>query len=483
MTIVSKTIFTRSSTIEITMMMMVTEAESNSMHDDDFQLEACQSNVLVLERDEAFKRCQEAGKHREYENVIEFADEVFEVMRKLKVTPARKNSKRDNSILASVNGYRGFALMKQDMYSAAIHYLEVSKALRRRILDDEHYNGDQLNDTNAKTIEHSRDDPIRDHGNSMCQRRQRREEIAVEQALKNCYSKVSDPSCYSTPNLVKYPRTTHLFDSGGTATTTDDLVLPDLSAVSSMFCDGRRRVIIEEKVDGSNLGISKCPISGKLLVQNRSHYISNGDHIQYSRINEWIEEHRQALNLILQDGNRILYGEWVVARHSIPYKRLPGLFVAFDIYDKKAGRFFSRCRFHFVMRDSRIPVVPIIQTRTFGPYTTQSTNDFRRELLPLLDTRSVFRNDGGTVEGVVLRVDDDCNYSTENPSATMIPSDWLRHKFKIVRPDFLRGCGDGHHLMTRQIEKQIVDFEYAESYLHECYVFASPKDQEVTTNG
>ena len=465
--------------------MAVTEAESNSIHNDNFQHEAFQvdTNALVRERDEALMRCQDAGKHSNYEKVIEFADEVFEVMRKLKVMQTKKNSKRDISILTSVNGYRGFALMKQGMFSAAIHYLELSKELRQSMSDDKDYNSDQLNDRKTNSIEHSRDDPNSDQGNPLCRRRQGREEIAVEQALKFCYSKVceADSLSYSTPNLVKYPRTTHLFDSGGTATTTDDLVLPDLSAVSSMFCDGRRRVVIEEKVDGSNLGISKCPVSGKLLVQNRSHYISHGDHIQYSRINEWIEEHRQALNLILQDGNRILYGEWVVARHSIPYKRLPGLFVAFDIYDKKVGRFFSRCRFHSVMRDSRIPVVPVIQTRTFGPYTSQSTNDFRRELLRLLDTRSAFRNDGGTVEGVVLRVDDDQG-TTENPSATIVPSDWLEQKFKIVRPDFLRGCGDGHHWMTRQIEKQIVDFELAESYLQECYVFAPPKDPEVTTN-
>ena len=414
-------------------------------------------NSLIMEREDAFKRCQEAGKNEDYTTVLATADEVFRLTGHLEAAQAMNNRQRDKRILASINGYKGFALMKQGLFSSAVHYLERSKELR------------QGNST-------SKDDIAKDNSKANkkmeFQNPRGREMVAVDKALKHCYAKAgeAESSAYSTPDLVKYPRTTHLFDSGGTATTNDDLVLPDLSAVLSVFCDGRTKVIIEEKVDGSNLGISKCPVTGKLLVQNRSHYISNGDHIQYGRINEWIEEHRQALDLILEDGSKVLYGEWVVARHSIPYKRLPGLFVAFDIYDKQSERFYSRTRFHTSMRDTRIPVAPTIQTRTFGPYTTKSTKAFRKELLRLLDTRSVFRSDAGTVEGVVLRVDEGA--ATGN-SITQQSSLWLEQKFKIVRPDFLRGCGDGHHWSTRKIEKQIVDYEFAEAYLRGCYVFAT----------
>jgi hypothetical protein len=38
----------------------------------------------------------------------------------------------------------------------------------------------------------------------------------------------------------------------------------------------------------------------------------------------------------------ILFGEWLAAQHSIAYDSLPDLFLAFDIYDKEAGRFLSR---------------------------------------------------------------------------------------------------------------------------------------------
>ena len=35
----------------------------------------------------------------------------------------------------------------------------------------------------------------------------------------------------------------------------------------------------------------------------------------------------------------ILFGEWVYARHSVHYRRLPHYFFEFDIYDKQEARF------------------------------------------------------------------------------------------------------------------------------------------------
>ena len=42
-----------------------------------------------------------------------------------------------------------------------------------------------------------------------------------------------------------------------------------------------------------------------------------------------------ALTLTL---NQVLFGEWCLARHSVPYTRLPGYFIAFDIYSKRSGK-------------------------------------------------------------------------------------------------------------------------------------------------
>lgn len=282
-----------------------------------------------------------------------------------------------------------------------------------------------------------------------------------------------------SPALIKFPRTTHLFDTGGSATTNDDLVLEPNDPAITCLCNGTTRVVIEEKVDGANLGVSFDPSTNSFVAQNRSHYISTGEHAQFSRLSEWIEENREGLqhvlcriddNSNLEDRGLIIYGEWLAARHSVPYNRLPGLFLAYDIFDRKANKFFSRKRFHTVMKDSGIPVVPVIDSRTFGPYARRKRGAqlFRSELIQYLDSKSSFRNDDGTVEGVVLRVDD------EN-------SEWLQHRYKIVRPDFVRGCNGGHWT-RRQIEKQRLDFEFAAEYVTSCYPFAQTENRADDSN-
>lgn len=272
----------------------------------------------------------------------------------------------------------------------------------------------------------------------------------------------------SPPPVIKYPRTSHLFDAGGSAVTADDSILPDTHALSTTLCDGKTRIVIEEKIDGANLGISLDPATLEILVQNRNHYISSGEHAQFSRITEWIQQHREPLMNILGEqlggGERILYGEWMAARHSIRYHKLPGLFVAFDIYEKKEDKLFSRSRFHATMKGSGIPVVPVVAVRTFGPYTRRQKQNgtMRLDLLSFLDSKSAFRDDNGTVEGIVLRVD---------------TPEWCQHRCKIVRPDFVRGCNDGHWL-SRSIEKQRVDSTFSMEYMKVCYVLAGAEDGE-----
>lgn len=338
--------------------------------------------------------------------------------------------------LVTVLGHKGYALVKQKLYSEALDCLEQSKLHRDK-------QPSQLHDSEQR----------------------RSERKVVNACLKSCYQRLGKAP--PLPKLVKYPRTTHLFDSGGTATTIDDLILPDLDCIIPIFCDGKSTVIIEEKVDGANIGISLCPFSGQIMVQNRSHYITQGEHAQFSMIPAWIEEHREALVSVLGEGDLIIYGEWLAARHSIPYKKLPGYFIAFDIYCKAIGQFFSRERFHSTLQDTQIPTVPIIAARTFHPSKTssQKADLFRKQLLALLETKSEFRSDDGKVEGIVLRVDGNNNTPDSDSHS------WLKHKFKVVRPDFVSGCNGGHWA-RRQIEKQRVDFDFANTYLSYCYPFS-----------
>ena len=181
-------------------------------------------------------------------------------------------------------------------------------------------------------------------------------------------------------DLFKFPRTRHLFDAGGSGVSRDDLLL-DAGEEAVFYSQspagrggggGRRRqgaqqhlqlVSIEEKVDGANLGISMSD-DMQLQVQNRSHFVNSKTHAQFSCLDTWLEENSAALYELLETGNFVLFGEWLYAKHSIRYTRLPGYFMAFDLYDKKAGKFFSWRERNRRLENTGIPVVRQISETT-----------------------------------------------------------------------------------------------------------------------
>merc|ERR1712224_797920 len=113
------------------------------------------------------------------------------------------------------------------------------------------------------------------------------------------------------PNgFFKFPRTQHVFNTGGTAV-----------------------VRAEEKVDGANLGLS-LTTAYEVRVQNRSHYVSAQSHTQFKPLAGWLDEHSWALCQLLEPEVEILFGEWVAMTHTCSYDKLPGYFLAFDLYNK-----------------------------------------------------------------------------------------------------------------------------------------------------
>lgn len=214
------------------------------------------------------------------------------------------------------------------------------------------------------------------------------------------------PEPLDAPTIVKFPRTRHLVNLGAAAR--DDLILSDVSSFLN------RPLCVEEKIDGANFGISVDPVSYALVTQNRSHVVSAGYHPQFSKLTPWLSANSAALYTLLEPGREILFGEWLVAQHSIHYTRLPGYFVAFDLYDKVTNSFLSRERLEERLEGSGIPLIRLICRRSF-------TN--ARELAALAtETRSAYYD--GPVEGVYLRICED--------GRTV-------DRAKIVRPDFLSG--------------------------------------------
>ncbi len=134
-------------------------------------------------------------------------------------------------------------------------------------------------------------------------------------------------------DFVKYPRTPHLFGSQGT----EDDKHWGAKRSSSFLADPS--LIVEEKVDGTNVGIH-FTTAGRLVLQCRGHEITEGMHPQYDLFKQWTAVKRDLLESLLED-RFILFGEWLYACHSVHYRNLPHYFFEFDIYDKEGACFLS----------------------------------------------------------------------------------------------------------------------------------------------
>eukprot|EP00055_Hartaetosiga_balthica_P011064 m.49265 g.49265 ORF g.49265 m.49265 type:complete len:284 (+) comp7443_c0_seq2:185-1036(+) len=254
------------------------------------------------------------------------------------------------------------------------------------------------------------------------------------------------------PHFRKFPRTRHVFDVGGTGVSRDDLLLTAKEAQALFY--GGRRVHIEEKVDGANLGFS-IGDNGAILAQNRSHYVNEQSHSQFKRLDAWISAHMGDLYDILGETPHkcILFGEWLYATHSVEYSALPSYFLAFDIFDVDANKFLSRQAFYRRLANTSIHHVPLITS------TTLTGSD---DILALLDLKSSFSN--SHVEGVYLRVDDidwDASPHVGSTSSNDVDDedkpdaekdeDYLSYRSKVVRPDFLQGME--HHWVSHELKR------------------------------
>ncbi len=154
-------------------------------------------------------------------------------------------------------------------------------------------------------------------------------------------------------DFVKYPRTPHLFGSRGTA---DD---KHLSPRASAAFLADPSLVVEEKLDGTNVGIHFTP-AGRMVLQSRGHELTTGMHPQYDLFKQWTTGKRPVLEGMLGD-RLILFGEWLYARHSVHYRGLPHYFFEFDIYDKP-GRLFLDLQTRLAMlAGTGVATVPVLR--------------------------------------------------------------------------------------------------------------------------
>jgi hypothetical protein len=159
-------------------------------------------------------------------------------------------------------------------------------------------------------------------------------------------------------DFTKYPRTPHLFGSRGTD---DDKHLGE--AESKAFI-ADESLIVEEKIDGTNVGIHFLD-SGEMILQCRGHLITEGMHPQYDLFKQWAAVKRHVLEVRLES-RFILFGEWVYARHSILYRKLMHYFFEFDIYDKEQEAFLDLKQRLVMLEGTGVQTVPVVHTGTIS---------------------------------------------------------------------------------------------------------------------
>lgn len=152
--------------------------------------------------------------------------------------------------------------------------------------------------------------------------------------------------------IDKYPRTPHL--EGSRLQPGDD----DADQMPLAELAGGHAVI-EEKLDGANCGISFGP-GAELLLQSRGHYLTGGaSERQFNLMKPWAQAHEAALLERLED-RYVMYGEWMFAKHSVWYDRLPHYFCEFDILDRHTGQFLSTRRRRELLRGAPVLSVPVL---------------------------------------------------------------------------------------------------------------------------
>lgn len=204
-------------------------------------------------------------------------------------------------------------------------------------------------------------------------------------------------------DFFRFPHTPHLIWLGK-GEPRDDKVLSPAEADALL----QSEVVVEEKIDGANLGFSIDP-EGGIRAQNRGQHLLPPFGGQFARLGAWLAAHEDTLFDAL-DTHLIAFGEWCAAKHSLDYDALPDWWLVFDVYDRREQRFWSTERRDTWAHRQGLCVIPAVGQGQFA----------LRDLTSLLDSqRSRYRD--GPLEGLVIRAQDDR---------------WLNRRAKLVHPDF-----------------------------------------------
>lgn len=120
-------------------------------------------------------------------------------------------------------------------------------------------------------------------------------------------------------------------------------------------------IVVEEKVDGENLGISFS--RGVVRFQARGSFVEPGG-ARFRGLSSWIGPRLRRLEEAA-GGERVLFGEWCASRHTVGYDSLPDWFLLFDVYDARRG-YLSIDERNRIATEAGLATVPLLHVGIFS---------------------------------------------------------------------------------------------------------------------
>ncbi|WP_291581284.1 RNA ligase family protein [Clostridium sp. UBA6640] len=246
--------------------------------------------------------------------------------------------------------------------------------------------------------------------------------------------------------IYKYPRTRHI--EGSRLQNGDE----DLKVINFDYIKDKY-IVVEEKVDGANCGIS-FDEDGEMLLQSRGHFLNGGyGEKQFSLFKTWASCHTHDLYKLL--GNRyVMYGEWLYAKHTVFYDQLTHYFMEFDIFDKEEEKFLSTKRRKEILKDYKFIISVLVlhegKLNSFKELTSfLSKSNFKSS-----NSEETLRQSCKALDLSfdIARKQTDCSDLMEGLYIKVESEGYVIDRFKYVRSSFLNTISDSEtHWVNRPI--------------------------------
>ena len=242
-------------------------------------------------------------------------------------------------------------------------------------------------------------------------------------------------------DLFRYPRTPHLEGSR--------LQDGDSGYAHIPYHTLRGQyLVVEEKLDGANTGIS-FSAAGELLLQSRGHYlVGGGRERQFSFVKAWAAAHEAWLLERLED-RYVMYGETVTKKHAVFYDALPHHFFEFDVLDRRTGAFLSTAARRTLLADGPVLSVPVLYEGTAPATLGELKALLRPSLAKTAQWRAAFEQTvqrAGLDLALAWRQCDKSDLS-EGLYIKVEGADQTLSRYKWVRQDFVQAIleSEKHH--------------------------------------